>query len=74
MLSTPLVVLITTFANLRLVGLTDAAGVTVSVFDFVIPFAVAEIVAVVLASTEFVTTSNDSDWTPTGTEMFAASG
>jgi hypothetical protein len=41
----PLVVPTATLPNLRLAGLTEAAEVTVSLFDFVMPLAAPEIVA-----------------------------
>jgi len=62
--SVPLVVPTFTLPNFRLAGLTDAAGVKLSVFDFVMPLAVAEIVADVLASTLFVFTAKFADFKP----------
>ena len=62
--SVPLVVPTVTLPNFRLAGLTDAAGVTLSVFDFVMPLAVAEIVTDVLASTLFVPTAKSADFKP----------
>jgi hypothetical protein len=60
--------------NLRLVGLTAAATLTVSFFDLVMPFAVPAMVTEVLARTTVVVTSNDCDCTPCGTTMLAAIG
>ncbi len=51
-LSIPLVVPTGTLTNLRLVGLTEAAGVTVSSFVLVMPLTVPEIVAEVFAVTD----------------------
>ena len=51
-LSVPLVVPTGTPTNLRLVGLTVAAGVTVKSFVLVMPLAVPEIVAEVFAVTD----------------------
>lgn len=62
--SVPLVVPTVTLPKFRLAGLTDAAGVTLSVFDFLMPLAVAEIVADVLASTLFVPTAKLADLKP----------
>lgn len=73
-LSTPLVVPTGTPPNFRLVGLTAAAGVTVNVFDFETPFAVALIDAVDFAPTAVVTTWNGADVAPTGTLMVADAG
>jgi hypothetical protein len=63
-----------TLPNLRLVGLTDAAGVTVNVLDFLMPFAVPEMDAVFLLATWPVTMSNGTDCSPWGTTMLAATG
>jgi hypothetical protein len=73
-LSGALVVPTTTLPNLRAVGLTTAAGVTVSVLAFVMPLAVPEIDAVVFASTLLVVTSNDADCSPCGTTTAGATG
>ena len=62
--SVPLVVPTVTLPNVRLAGLTEAAGVTLSVFDFLMPLAVPEIVADVLASTLFVPTTKSADFKP----------
>ena len=53
-----------TLPNLRPVGLTDAAGTTVSVFDLVMPLAVPEIDAVLFASTGLVTNEKGADCSP----------
>ena len=50
-----------TLPKLRRVGLTEAAGSTVSVRNFEMPFAVAPILLVVLASTGLVVTANAPD-------------
>ena len=48
----------------RLVGLTNEAGVTVNVSDFLMPFAVADMEAVVLLKTLLVATSKGTDRKP----------
>jgi len=65
-----------TVPNLRVVGLTNDAGVTVNVLDFVIPPAVADMETVVLLKTLLVATSNSarSSKAPTGTTTLAATG
>jgi len=73
-LSGALVVPTTTLPNRRAVGLTTAAGVTVSVFDLVMPLAVPEIDAVAFASTLLVVTSNDADCSPCETTTAGATG
>jgi hypothetical protein len=60
--------------NFRLVGLTDAAGVTFSTLDLVIEFAVPLSVVEVFASTGLVVTSKVVDDRPCGTTMLAATG
>jgi hypothetical protein len=62
--SVPLVVPTVTLPKFRLVGFTDAAGVTVSVLDLVMALAVAEIVTIVLASTLFVFTAKSAEFKP----------
>ena len=54
----PLVTPTGTVPNLRVVGVTNEAGVTVNVLDFVMPFAVADMETVVLLKTLLVATSN----------------
>ena len=53
-----------TVPNVRLVGLTNEAGVTVKVLDFLIPFAVPEMETVRLLRTLLVATSNGTDCSP----------
>ena len=72
--SGPAVAPTATLPNLRLVGLTDADGITVNVLDFLMPFAVPEMDAVFLLGTWAVTTSNGTDCSPWGTTMLAATG
>jgi hypothetical protein len=72
--SAALVVPTVTLPNLRLVGLTDAAGVRVNTFDLLTPLVVAEIVAEVFARTGLVEISNSTDFDPCGTETLAATG
>lgn len=62
--SVPLVVPTATLPNFRLDGLTDAAGVTLSVLDLVMALAVAEMDTAVLASTLFVPTEKSADFKP----------
>ena len=56
--SGPAVAPTATLPNLRLVGLTDADGVTVNVLDFLMPFAVPEMDAVSV----LVSSQATSDW------------
>jgi len=56
----PLVTPTGTVPNLRVVGVTNEAGVTVNVLDFVMPFAVADMETVVLLKTLLVATSNSA--------------
>ena len=60
----PLVAPTGTVPNLRLVGLTDAAGVTINVFDFLMPFAVPDMETVPLLRTLLVATSKGTDCRP----------
>lgn len=53
-----------TVPNWRLVGLTNEAGVTVNVSDFLMPFAVADMEAVVLLKILLVATSKGTDCSP----------
>ena len=53
-----------TVPNVRLVGLTDAAGVTTNVFDFRRPFAVPEMETVRRLRTLLVATSKGTDCSP----------
>ena len=59
--SLPLVVPTFTLPNSRLAGLTDAAGVTVSVLDFLMPFAVPDMETFWLPKTLLVATSKGAD-------------
>ena len=53
-----------TVPNVRLVGLTDAAGVTTNVFDFRRPFAVPEMETVRRLRTLLVATAKGTDCSP----------
>ena len=53
-----------TVPNLRLVGLTNEAGVTVNVLDFLMPFAAPDMEAVALLKTLLVATSKGTDCSP----------
>ena len=60
----PLVTPTGTVPNVRLVGLTDEAGVTVKVLYFLMPFAVPEMETVRLLRTLLVETSKGTDCSP----------
>src|SRR5688500_18422546 len=53
-----------TVPNVRLVGLTNEAGVTVKVLDFLTPFAAPEMETVRLLRTLLVATSKGTDCSP----------
>ena len=53
-----------TVPNVRLIGLTNEAGVTVKVLDFLMPFAVPEMETVRRLRTLFVATSKGTDCSP----------
>jgi len=63
-----------TLPNLRLLGLTTAAGVTVNFFVLLVPFAAAATIADALVSTGLVVTSNVLYFTPPGTVMLDVTG